>query len=95
MLVLTRRINESIKIGKDITVTVTGVAGGKVRIGIEAPSDVPILRQEVIERDAKIQEEIKRLTPSAEELAQFVKNNPPPQSWFDEEEECPFDLDSE
>lgn len=50
MLVLTRRIGESIKIGDDITLTVTDVNGSQVKLGIAAPSDVPILRQELTER---------------------------------------------
>ena len=47
MLVLTRKRNESIVIGDDIEVTVLSVAGEKVRIGIEAPRDIPVFRKEV------------------------------------------------
>ena len=47
MLVLTRKLNERILIGDDIVVSVQGVKGDKVLIGIEAPSDVSIHRQEV------------------------------------------------
>ena len=47
MLVLTRRRNESIMIGDDIEVSVLAVAGEKVRIGIEAPRDIPVFRKEV------------------------------------------------
>lgn len=47
MLVLTRRIGESIKIGDDITVTILGVNGLQVRVGIGAPTDIPIFREEV------------------------------------------------
>ncbi len=47
MLVLTRNIRESIMIGDDIEVTVFAVTGDKVRIGIQAPSDVPVHRREV------------------------------------------------
>ena len=47
MLVLTRKPSESIVIGDDIEVTVLGVSGDKVRIGIEAPRDVPVFRMEV------------------------------------------------
>jgi carbon storage regulator len=49
MLVLSRRINESVVIGNDITVTVVDVRGDKVRLGILAPRDVPVHRQEVYE----------------------------------------------
>ena len=47
MLVLTRKRNESIMIGDDIEVSVLSVAGKKVRIGIEAPREVPVFRKEV------------------------------------------------
>ena len=47
MLVLTRKKNESIMIGHDIEVVVLGIDGDRVRIGIEAPKDVTILRKEV------------------------------------------------
>ncbi|MEK7664054.1 MAG: carbon storage regulator CsrA [Patescibacteria group bacterium] len=49
MLVLTRKKNESIVIGDDITVTVVEVRGDKVRLGIVAPKTVPVHRQEVFE----------------------------------------------
>jgi carbon storage regulator len=51
MLTLTRRINESLKIGADITVTVMGIKGTQVRIGIDAPKDAAVLREEVFERN--------------------------------------------
>ena len=47
MLVLTRKPNESIMIGDDVEVSILGVKGDKVRIGIRAPSDVPLLRTEI------------------------------------------------
>lgn len=52
MLVLTRRTKQSIMIGDDIELTVLSVSGEKVRIGIEAPDEVPIFRTEVYERIA-------------------------------------------
>ncbi|QDU62243.1 Carbon storage regulator [Planctomycetes bacterium Pan216] len=48
MLVLTRKPSEKIVIGDKITVTVVRVDGNKVRLGIEAPPDVPIFRDEVV-----------------------------------------------
>lgn len=51
MLVLTRRDDERIFIGKDIIITIIRTDRGKVRIGIEAPRDVCILREEVVPRD--------------------------------------------
>jgi carbon storage regulator CsrA len=50
MLVLTRRINERIQIGKDITVTILRVQGRVVKVGIEAPEGVQVLRTELLER---------------------------------------------
>lgn len=50
MLILTRRIGETIKIGDDITVTVLDVKGSQTRLGIAAPRDVAVHRQEIYER---------------------------------------------
>jgi carbon storage regulator len=47
MLVLTRKSNQSIMIGNDIEVSVLAIMGEKVRIGIQAPRDVPVFRKEV------------------------------------------------
>jgi carbon storage regulator len=47
MLVLTRKTNQSIMIGDDVEVSVLSVVGEKVRIGIQAPSDVPVFRTEI------------------------------------------------
>ena len=54
MLVLTRRINERIMIGDDIVVTVLEVHGDQVRIGIDAPREIKVFREEVLERDRAI-----------------------------------------
>lgn len=50
MLILSRRIDESIQIGDEITVTVLGIKGHQVRIGVNAPDDVSIHREEIHER---------------------------------------------
>ncbi|GEN54429.1 carbon storage regulator CsrA [Halobacillus faecis] len=47
MLVLNRKEGESVRVGDDITITVVGVEGGQVKLGIEAPKNVGIHRQEV------------------------------------------------
>ncbi len=48
MLVLTRKLGEKIRIGQDICITVVDVERGKIRLGIEAPREVPIYRQELL-----------------------------------------------
>lgn len=53
MLVLSRKIGESIQIAGGIRVTVTEVRGGRVRLSIEAPSDVRVLRKEIADNVAK------------------------------------------
>ena len=53
MLILTRRVGETLKIGDDIEVTVLGLRGGQVRMGINAPKDVAVHREEILDRDAQ------------------------------------------
>ena len=50
MLILTRRVNETLTIGDDVTATVLGVKGNQVRLGISAPKDVSVHREEIYER---------------------------------------------
>lgn len=50
MLVLSRKLNESIQIGDNITVTVVAIRNGQIRFGIDAPRKVPVVRSELIER---------------------------------------------
>lgn len=50
MLTLTRRVGESLMIGDEVTVTVLGVKGNRVRIGVNAPKDVAVHREEIYRR---------------------------------------------
>lgn len=50
MLILTRRVGETLIIGEEVTVTVLGIKGNQVRIGVKAPKDVSVHREEIFER---------------------------------------------
>jgi carbon storage regulator len=78
MLVLNRKPTEILRIGDEIVVTVLGVVGNRVRLGIEAPAKVPILRSELAPRTAKASPASEPSTflasdPLAEEIAQSDK----------------------
>ncbi|HEJ6213558.1 TPA: carbon storage regulator CsrA [Pseudomonas aeruginosa] len=53
MLILTRRVGETLMVGDDVTVTVLGVKGNQVRIGVNAPKEVAVLREEIYQRIQK------------------------------------------
>jgi len=57
MLVLTRKVGEALRIGDEVKVTVLGIKGKQVRIGIDAPKNVPVHRQEIYERIKREEQE--------------------------------------
>ncbi|MCY1377666.1 Translational regulator CsrA [compost metagenome] len=57
MLILTRRVGESIRINDDITVVVTGFRDGQIKLGIRAPKDVQVHREEIYQRIAREKEQ--------------------------------------
>jgi len=66
MLILTRRVGETVMIGDDVTITVLGVKGNQVRVGINAPKSVAVQREEIYERIKREQQSDK---PKATEYA--------------------------
>jgi carbon storage regulator len=58
MLILTRRVGEKLVIGENVTVTVLGVKGNQIRIGIDAPPEVKVHREEIFQRILKEREEL-------------------------------------
>lgn len=56
MLILTRRIGENLRIGTDVSVTILGVKGNQVRVGVDAPKSLPVHREEVYVRIQKERE---------------------------------------
>lgn len=60
MLILTRRVGETLMVGDDVTVTVLGVKGNQVRIGVNAPKDVSVHREEIYQRIQKEKSEAQK-----------------------------------
>ena len=74
MLILTRRVGETVMIGNEVTVTVLGVKGNQVRIGINAPKSVAVHREEIYER---IKREQRAVTGNGGESASMQSFAPP------------------
>jgi carbon storage regulator len=66
MLVLSRHRNESIMIGDDVVITIVDIRGDKVRLGFEAPMNVPVLRQEVYDAIQREKQEAARIAAERE-----------------------------
>jgi len=75
MLVLTRKSNQSIMIGDDIEVSVLSVIGEKVRIGIQAPADIPVFRTEIYleMKNQKVSDGDARAEPSVDDVQDAIR----------------------
>lgn len=71
MLILQRKPGEALRIGNDITVSIVSIDGGRVRLAIDAPTDIPILRSELVETIAANQESVVEQVSANELLALF------------------------
>jgi len=65
MLILTRRVGETVVIGDDVTVTVLGVKGNQVRLGVNAPKEITVHREEIFERIKREQADGEAIPPRA------------------------------
>jgi len=70
MLILTRRVGETVMIGDDVTITVLGVKGNQVRVGINAPKSVAVHREEIYERIKREQQPEPQESPDATDTAE-------------------------
>jgi len=65
MLILTRRVGETLKVGNDVDVTVLGVKGNQIRIGIKAPKNIAVHREEIFDRIQREAELAQRSDPAS------------------------------
>lgn len=72
MLILTRRVGETVVIGNDVTVTILGVKGNQVRVGINAPKNVAVHREEIYERIKREQGGSQSGPPHDHETAEYA-----------------------
>ena len=74
MLILTRRVGEKLVIGENVTITVLGVKGNQIRIGIDAPPEVQVHREEIFQRILKEREELDGTTVTSNSHYIFTRN---------------------
>jgi carbon storage regulator len=77
MLILTRKTGQGFTVGNDITVTITEVSGDKVRVGIDAPREVKVLRSELTETVEQNVQAARAAAGSLRVLAAELKKKPP------------------
>lgn len=87
MLVLSRKLNQSIHLGQNITVSVVRIKGNVVQLGIEAPKEIHVLRSELIERDAQSASQTSGLTTAESEAASAGHHAAEDQPTTDEEDQ--------
>jgi len=80
MLILTRRVGETLKVGNDVDVTVLGVKGNQIRIGIKAPKNVAVHREEIFERIQREAQLAQRTEPARSPSAKNEAAKNPPQA---------------
>jgi carbon storage regulator len=78
MLVLSRQRDESIMIGDKVVVTIVDIRGDKVRLGIEAPHEIPVHRQEVYDAIQRENQRAGQLEPGDVQPLTVAKGDPPP-----------------
>lgn len=74
MLILSRKVNEKIKIGNDITLTIIEIRGDQIKVGVEAPKDVKVFRQEVFNAIQSENREAANIGSNFNKLSELLKN---------------------
>jgi carbon storage regulator len=80
MLILTRRVGETLMVGEEVTVTVMAVKGSQVRIGINAPKDIEVHREEIFDRIKQEKENTSNVDQATHE-GFITARDPSPQLW--------------